>query len=183
MKAEGGRVRRSNKALDVNRKIKNELLMMISQGSSLHSSLKELSLSYPRYHKWLAKDLDFKRNISLAREGRCELLHESFYEKNIKPITTLDLKGMDTFDLQKEELRSKVVAKNQSILTTFKKEDAPQLYNKELSQLNVENTTTLNFNIDTKELGKVVSTFTPKISEGEIISERAKKEAIEVPVG
>ena len=175
VKAEGGRVRR--KSVDVNSIIKNKLLVMIAEGNSLTTSLKELNLNYSRYNKWMNRDIEFKRKVSMAREGRCHVLHEKFYELNVRPIAEADYHGMDEFDLDLHNKRTGVISKSQSILTAFKKEDAPQLYNKDLNQLNVETMNNMNFNINLDQLKKVVGAFKPEVIEGEIVTSKTRDES------
>lgn len=170
VKAEGGRVRRTRRKIDVNKKIKQELLTSVSEGTSLHKSLREAGIKYSRYYQWLSKDLDFKRDMALAREGRSTVLHEKFYEKNVAPIAEESYHEMDNMEIEDAIDRNKAIASAQNILTSFKKEDAPQLYNKDNLNLNVDQSATFNFNIDTKQLERVVGSFRPKVVEGEVIS-------------
>ena len=174
VKAEDGRVRR--KSLDINRRVKQEIVNQVTDGASIRSVLKSQNLSYPRYYQWMNKDIEFKRKMTLAKEGRSLALHEQFYENNVQPIAETNYQSMDEYDLDLQNKRTSVIAKSQSILTAFKREDAPQLYNKDLNQLNVETMNNMNFNINLDQLKKVVGAFKPQVIEGEIVASEHRNE-------
>ena len=174
VKADRGRVKR--KKVDATTLLKNKILNQVNSGDSITKSLRDNNTKYQRYYQWVNKDVEFKRKLTLAKEGRCSVLHEKFYEQNVKPMAEHDFQNMDEFDLDLHSKRASVIAKSQGILTAFKKEDAPHLYNKDLNKLNVETMNNMSFNINLDQLKKVVGAFKPQVIEGEIVPSKIRHE-------
>ena len=156
--------------VDVNRALKTQILRMVSEGSSIREAITTLHTSWQQYYKLTSKDATFKSRILQAKEGRSQILNEKFYEKNVKPIADEDYHNMDEFDLQVATKRNRVIESAQTIMGNFQKSDLPHLHGKGVDHMTVDNSSTLNFNINMKQLEKVVDTFKPKVIEGEIIS-------------
>ena len=136
----------------------------LASGETHTKALEIAGVSRASHRRWL-KNYDYRSMIDEARSARADIVHEKFYEDEIKNIPKAE--GTD-------EEHFKNLIKKQKVVSAFKQEDSPERYGVKHEKKAVKTTGdySLNLTIDDKVLDEVKRRFTPALNEeGEIILE------------
>ena len=157
-------------------------LTLFSQGIDREEALDTLGISRHTFLYWQKTEPVFLTSLDEARTIRAFDVHDTFYEKEVKPLSQINIAQLSP-DEAKEYLHNlKAVEKKQTILSKYKQEESPRRYHTSSAHLTGSISQDIEFKVSVPDdiMKKVKGTFTPTVaSDGDIVLQRNEYEVTE----
>lgn len=164
------------------KKKKEQLINHVANGGSIVEFLRLSGVTYAQYVKWKSADIKFASAVELARVERANVVHEKFYENNIRQVADVSVSEFEDEE-QENNFKKKLslIKSVQGLLDKHKAQDAPRRFGSRVESDVMLGNVEIHANIPKDALDKIVNVYTPVVDKaGRIVVPNSNRNLTDV---